>query len=83
MSLVTSAWLSLFGILFYIYIVDPNVQDYFNLLLRYFRIKNINFWYSMKWNSKYPWARWWIRRVASRNAYKNARILAKELGIKE
>lgn len=83
MSLATSVWFGLIGILLYVYLVDPNVQEYLSLFL----VRLSQLWrrslYSLRWNPRFPWARAGIWYVATRNGKENARELAKELGMKD
>lgn len=83
MSLAASVWLGLIGIVFYVYSVDPNVQDYLGLLLVQLGQKRRRLFYSLLWNPRHPWVQWRIKHLATQNSEKNARILAKELGMKE
>lgn len=83
MSAATATWLAFFGILFYVFSIDANVQEYLSLLwVRFNQIRTLSF-YSLLWDPRYPWVRWRIRRIATRNSNVNAKLLAKELGIEE
>jgi hypothetical protein len=81
MSVPTAAWLGFFSIVVYVLIADINAQDYLSLYLTFLNQKLRKFLYSLKWNPRYPWARLWIKHVASRNSRENARLLVKELGL--
>lgn len=77
MTIASTVWLTAFGVVAYIFLIDPNVPLFINLLSQGAGVKLRRVKFFVWENPDLPWVRWRIEKHWNRQA----RILRKELGL--
>lgn len=79
MTLISTVWLTAFGVVAYIFLIDPNVPLFLTLLSQGAVAKLGRAKFLVWDNPDLPWVRWRIHYYYARQA----RLLRRELGLPE